>query len=69
MIDDEVIILEVMKCMLECLGFSVDSAINGQEGLRLVTERSNMLRNGRGKMYDLIFCDYNLPVMDGPQTA
>jgi two-component system, chemotaxis family, chemotaxis protein CheY len=54
-IDDSTTTRELVKTSLEEIGFSVDTAVDGVEGL-------NLIRNNH---YDLIITDINMPVMDG----
>jgi len=56
-IDDEENMRLMLKAMLERQGYSVRSAINGQEGLAY-------LRNGN-EQFDFILCDIKMPEMDG----
>lgn len=54
-VDDEVGILEVLEYILADAGYSVISALNGQEALARLKETAP----------DLIMLDYMMPVMDG----
>ncbi|MDD4768486.1 MAG: response regulator [Eubacteriales bacterium] len=57
-IEDNLISLQLMTYLLETAGFSIFSALDGQEGLELA-----------GKKPDLIICDVHLPGVDGYQVA
>ncbi|NIR46990.1 response regulator [candidate division KSB1 bacterium] len=50
-IDDEETIVDVLKRRFERLGFSVETAFRGQDGLQLVQQKD----------IDLIVCDVTLP--------
>jgi len=54
-VDDSRVIRKVSRHILEEMGFDVDEAENGQEGL----DRCD------GAMPDLILLDWNMPVMSG----
>jgi signal transduction histidine kinase len=55
LIDDEEMIVESLKPLLERENFEVDVAFNGQEGLKKVGEKN----------FDLIILDWVMPKMDG----
>ena len=54
-VDDSRVIRKVSRHILETLGFAVDEAENGQEGLDKCAE----------SMPDVILLDWNMPVMTG----
>ncbi|MEM8724423.1 MAG: response regulator [Pseudomonadota bacterium] len=54
-VDDSRVIRKVSRHILETLGFSVDEAENGQEGLDLCEQN----------MPDVILLDWNMPVLSG----
>ncbi len=54
-IDDEKSIRRALKEILEFEEFEVDEAENGKEGLE----------KARAELYDIIFCDIKMPLMDG----
>ena len=54
-VDDEVNYCEVLKMILTSEGYSVDTALNGQEALSCMEKDS----------YDIVVSDLNMPVMDG----
>lgn len=59
LIEDELSILKFEKRMFEMHGFEVETAINGKEGLQKMKKR----------MYDAVFTDIMMPVMDGYETV
>ena len=59
LVEDNDINQEIAKAVLEDMGFSVDIANNGQEGVDAFNTKS----------YDLIFMDIRMPVMDGLEAA
>ena len=54
-VDDSRVIRKVSRHILETLGFSVDEAENGQEGLDYC----------KAGMPDVVLLDWNMPVMTG----
>ena len=54
-VDDSRVIRKVSRHILETLGFQVEEAENGQEGLDRCTEA----------MPDVVLLDWNMPVMTG----
>lgn len=56
LIDDEPSILDVLAELLSDDGINVTTAINGDEGLKLLKERH----------FDLVVSDISMPKMDGP---
>ena len=57
-IDDEKSIRRALKEILEFEEFEVDEAENGKEGLE----------KARAELYDIIFCDIKMPLMDGMEV-
>jgi signal transduction histidine kinase/CheY-like chemotaxis protein len=60
-VDDIEINLEVASCCLEPYGLRIDCVDNGREAVRMV-ERADVI-------YDVIFMDHMMPIMDGIETA
>lgn len=58
-IDDSISIRKGLVRGFSRLGFDVDEAENGMQGLKLVKNR----------LYDLVLLDFLMPVMDGPDMA
>ena len=58
-IDDEEYIRDILKAAVECLGYEVRAACNGEEGL----EYFNSHR------FNLVITDIKMPVMDGIEFA
>ena len=59
-VDDEEKILDVTRATLERFGYSVETAINGEEALRIFS--------AAGAGFDLVLTDMAMPVMDGEET-
>ncbi|MBW2684150.1 MAG: response regulator [Deltaproteobacteria bacterium] len=57
-IDDEQIVLEVLRKILELEGYEVATAANGDEGIELFSQ----------KPFDLVITDMVMPEKDGLQT-
>ncbi|RJP88126.1 MAG: response regulator [Desulfobacteraceae bacterium] len=60
LVDDERIILEVARDMLEELGYQVIVADNGEEALKIFASGKNRI--------DLVVLDMKMPKMDGSAT-
>lgn len=58
-IDDDVIILELLKVILEDSGYSVIAASSGSQGLRVLADY----------VIDLVILDWEMPQMNGRKTA
>ena len=56
-VDDEQIILDLLKDLLQTQGYQIETATNGIEALELLNENS----------YDLFIIDFSMPYMDGMQ--
>lgn len=55
-IDDSRAMRTILRHILTDLGFQTQEAVNGKEGLEAVKKTQNL---------DLVFVDWNMPVMDG----
>jgi CheY-like chemotaxis protein len=58
-IDDDIIILEVLKAVLERYGYSVIATSGGPQGLTILAEYA----------IDLVILDWEMPEMNGHETA
>jgi len=54
-VDDEKRIVDLVRLYLEREGYIVDEALNGEDALEMISQKS----------YDLIILDIMLPVVDG----
>jgi CheY-like chemotaxis protein len=59
MVDDEPLVCESMRMMLELDGHEMDAAYNGNDALNILGERT----------FDLVFTDFCMPGMKGDQLA
>ncbi len=57
MVDNENGFHEILRLVFEPLGFNVEFAFDGEEGLRRFTSQS----------YDIVFSDVHMPKMGGPE--
>ena len=57
-IEDEPMVRESYIDMFSLLGYTVDTAENGKDGLAMIAQKS----------YDIVITDLNMPVMDGLET-
>jgi len=64
-VDDNDVSRKVLEHYLESFFFNVESSASGQEALRAVQQ---LKRNGQ-RGVDLIFMDWQMPVMDGIETS
>ncbi|MEF8706988.1 MAG: response regulator [Candidatus Accumulibacter sp. UW25] len=58
-VDDEAVNREVLRAIVDNLGFAADCAANGEEAVELAGERP----------YDLILMDLRMPLMDGIEAT
>lgn len=54
-IDDSIVIRKSVSKALERLGFEVEQAVNGLDGLKMLQQH----------VFDVVLCDFLMPVMDG----
>jgi len=59
LVEDNDINLKFMKLLMKQLGYNVDTAMNGMEAVCAVKEKD----------YDLIFMDYQMPMMNGLEAS
>ena len=58
LVDDNELNLEIASFMVENIGFSVETAVNGQEAVDMFFEHAP-------GYYDIIFMDINMPILNG----
>jgi two-component system sensor histidine kinase/response regulator len=63
-IDDNAQAREVLAGMLLSMGFHVDEAPSGKEGIELVRQAAD-----RNHPYDIVFVDWQMPGLDGIETG
>ena len=69
-VDDEPINCFVISALLGEKGVSCERAINGHKALEKIQNRLNDMKQGVSReMYKLIFVDYCMQGMDGPEVA
>lgn len=61
LVEDHLLNLEIAKNMLEHVGFSVDTAEDGEQAVRAFEDH--------GASYDVILMDIRMPVMDGVEAT
>ncbi len=59
LVDDEEIVLKTARKMLEKMGFSVITAVNGEDAIKKFREHADTIK--------LVFLDLTMPVMDGEE--
>ena len=55
-VDDSKFLREYLQGMLERMNVQCEQAVNGQDALDVL---------GQGGAFDMMFCDVNMPVMNG----
>ena len=55
--------------MLNKIGFKSDSSMCGQLALQKIKNRVIKLKENNTPMYKIVFLDYSMPDMDGPQVC
>ena len=69
-VDDDLMNIEVISAMLKSRAIKSDSALNGNEAIKLVQSRIEKVHCGQiASNYKVILLDYSMPEMDGPQVA
>jgi len=63
-VDDEAEVLRYFGAMLDNFKFSYDTALGGREAIKKVAERANT-----DKPYNIVFVDWNMPGLNGKDTA
>ena len=63
-IDDNAYARNVLSSMLDNLGFSVDEAPSGEEGIEMAQQLASS-----GGLYDIAFIDWQMPGLDGVETG
>lgn len=60
-VDDELPVIKAFAPMLERLGYRVDTAVSGEDALRMIARHPHR--------YDLLITDYNMPGINGEEVA
>ena len=75
-VDDDIFNITALQLILNQLGYSCDTAYNGQQAIEKVLERDSEYQaiGGRNSMtksmqYKLIFMDWSMPIMDGLEAT
>ena len=69
-IDDCCYMLKIIKNVFQEMNIACDYAVNGFRGLELLDSRLNMMQQDKEvKPIKIIFLDYDMPALDGCQTA
>lgn len=71
MANDNIFQMLIISNSLKNLAYveRIDEAMNGQEALDLVVQNERGYALGRERMYDLIFLDLGMPILDGYQAC
>lgn len=54
---------------MQQFGLKSDFAISGDKAINLVKKRLENMERSNSEMYKLIFLDFSMPDLDGPQTS
>ena len=71
-VDDDIFNISALQMILNKLGYTCDTAYNGQQAIDKVVEREQASRKIGGNksiQYRLILMDYNMPVMNGLEAT
>ena len=67
--DDEPLNLFVMNELLKEQNLNCDQVQSGRKALEMVQRRCEMAKGEAAQMYKIIFLDYSMDEMDGPDVA
>lgn len=69
-VDDDVFNISALEMVLGKLGFTCDTAYNGEQAIHMVQKKNQEFRSGKWEsQYRLIFMDCNMPIMDGFEAS
>ena len=68
-VDDDAFNLSALELHLLRLGIPCDSAFNGLIALNKILDRQKNRCCSSCRQFSVVFLDYNMPVMDGIETA
>ena len=68
-VDDDPMNVEMISSMLDMKKIKADCALSGSQSIKLIQSRIELVYRGQASMYSVIFVDYSMPEMDGPQVA
>ena len=68
-VDDDIFNITALEMMLSKLGYSCDTAYNGEQAIEKVMERHAESREKRSNQYKVIFMDWSMPIMDGFEAS
>lgn len=68
-VDDDAMNVYSLESMVESLGFTFESAFNGQDACENFEKRLRSPCNEYCHGYRFVFLDYEMPLLNGPETA
>ena len=68
-VDDDAFNILTLEMMLGSLGKKCDTAFNGKEAIEKLKKRKELIHLENGDFYKIVFMDYNMPIMNGIETA
>ena len=67
--DDEPTNIEILSILLKLKNLGSNYAACGQEALQVLKERIAKVKQNKLEMFKIIFLDFSMPDMDGPEVA
>ena len=58
-----------LECMIANEGHVIDKAVNGTDAIRQVRHRIELNLSEGVPMYRILFCDYSMPDLTGPEVT
>ena len=68
-VDDDPMNIHVLQAMLKLMNNDCNHALNGQDAIQKVKTRITDVEQNKTEMYRIIFLDYNMPDINGPEVA
>lgn len=68
-IDDDVMNIIALECMIASEGHANDKATNGTDAIEQVRRRIELNQSAGIPMYRILFCDYSMPDLTGPEVT
>ena len=66
-VDDDAMNIQVLQSMLQVNGYQTDACMDGYTALNVYQERIKKFKSSGLATYQIVFLDYSMPGMDGPE--